>query len=183
ATRNPQPADRSPMPPEPWLRGPVDGVQPALMPAAHALIQAREDIERAASGLAPVQLWTSPGGGAATAGFHLRHIAGSVDRLLTYALGRQLDDRQRAAMAGEQSPGDPSEDAAALVRNAQAAIDRALEIIRATDPAVLFDKREVGRGKLPSTLLGILFHVAEHTQRHVGQLITTAKIVRAGRQS
>jgi hypothetical protein len=148
------------------------------MPAAHALVQAREDVARAAAALAPDDLWATPGG-AASVGFHLRHIAGSVDRLLTYALGRQLDDRQRAALAAETAPpGEPRPDAAALVAAATGAIDRALEIIRATDPAMLHQAREVGRARLPSTVFGLLFHVAEHTQRHVGQLITTAKIVR-----
>lgn len=164
--------------PEPWLRGPIEGVPPPLMPAAHALAQAREDIERVAAGLTSETLWVEPGG-AASAGFHLRHIAGSIDRLLAYALGRQLDEAQQAALAAEtRPPGEPRADAGDLARQAVASVDRALEIIRATDPQMLMDAREVGRARLPSTVHGLLFHVAEHTQRHVGQLITTAKVVR-----
>ena len=167
------------MQPEAWLRGPIQGVPAALMPAAHALVQAREEIEGAAAGLSPDELWTPPGRAAATAGFHLRHIAGSVDRLLSYALGRQLDERQRAALAAEKEPGDSAADAAAFVREAQRAIDRAVAQLRATPRESLTEPREVGRERLPSTVLGLLFHAAEHTQRHAGQLVTTAKIVRA----
>src|SRR5919202_4765509 len=101
--------------PEAWLRGPIAGVDPVLLPAAHALVQAREDLERAAGPLTPDELWRTPGG-AASVGFHLRHIAGSIDRLLTYAAGRALDDRQRAVLAAEGRPGDPPADAASLVR-------------------------------------------------------------------
>ncbi|HEU4564475.1 MAG TPA: DinB family protein [Gemmatimonadaceae bacterium] len=166
----------TPTQPEPWLRGPIDGVAPALMPAAHALVMAREDIERVAPALTMEQLWRRPGG-AASAAFHLRHIAGSIDRLLAYALGRQLSDAQRAALAAEQTVPEPPPTAAALADEATRAIDHAMEIIRATDPVQLHEPRQVGRSRLPTTLLGLLFHIAEHTQRHVGQLITTAKIV------
>ena len=162
--------------PEAWLRGPIPGIDPLLMPAAHALAQAREDVERAATALSPEELWVRPGG-AASAGFHLRHIAGSIDRLLTYARGAQLDDRQKAALAAEGDPGDPPADAPSLVRGAAAAIDHALDVLRWTDARSLHEPRAVGRAALPTTVFGLLFHVAEHTQRHTGQVITTAKIV------
>ncbi|HEX5830091.1 MAG TPA: DinB family protein, partial [Gemmatimonadaceae bacterium] len=100
--------------PEPWLRGPVPGVPDELQPAAHALLQAREDLPRAAAGLAPTELWMRPGG-AASVGFHLRHLAGSLDRLFTYARGESLSPAQLAALAAEQSPGDPPPDAATLL--------------------------------------------------------------------
>jgi len=163
--------------PEVWLRGPLAGVDPLLMPAAHALLQAGEEIERAASPLTPAQLWLEPGG-AASVGYHLRHVAGSIDRLLTYARGGALDERQLAALAAERAAGDPPDDASTLVAGATRAIDQAMTVIRATPVATLTEPRAVGRGRLPSTLLGLLFHVAEHTQRHAGQVVTTAKIVR-----
>jgi hypothetical protein len=163
--------------PEVWLRGPLAGVDPLLMPAAHALLQAGEDIERAARPLSATQLWVEPGGAASIA-FHLRHIAGSIDRLLTYARGGALAERQLAALAAERVAGDPPEDAAVLVAGARRAIDEAVAVIRATPAAALTEARAVGRGRLPSTVLGLLFHIAEHTQRHVGQAVTTAKIVR-----
>jgi uncharacterized damage-inducible protein DinB len=165
------------MQPEAWLRGPLEGVNPFLMPAAHALVQAAEDLERAAAPLEAEELWLRPGG-AASVGFHLRHIAGSIERLLTYAAGRQLTEEQKQAVAGEAEPGEPPEPAAAVLQAAQAAIERALEVLRATPREALLEPREVGRARLPSTVLGLLFHVAEHTQRHTGQVITTAKIVR-----
>jgi hypothetical protein len=162
--------------PEAWLRGPLPGIAPELQPAAHALVQSAEDLARAATGLRPDELWTRPGG-AASAGFHLRHIAGSIDRLLSYARGDTLDAHQRQALAAEGSPGDPPVDAQALILEATAAIEAALDEIRRTPRGALLDPRSVGRANLPTSLGGILFHIAEHTQRHTGQLITTAKIV------
>ena len=162
---------------EPWLSGPVEGVDAYLQPAAHALLQSREDLQRAAEGLGARQLWVRPGG-AASIGFHLRHIAGAVDRLLTYARGEALSEAQVAAARAEQAPGDEAH-AGPLVALAQAAIDTALAHLRATPRETLLDARGVGRAQLPSTVLGLLFHVAEHTQRHTGQVIATAKVVRA----
>jgi uncharacterized damage-inducible protein DinB len=163
--------------PEVWLRGPLPGISPAGMPAAHALLGAAEDIARAAAGLDAEALWARPGG-AASVGFHLRHVAGSIDRLLAYACGEALTDAQRAFLAAEGDPGDPSAGADELVRLARAAIDAAVDTIRATPDAMLAEPRAVGRARLPSTVGGLLFHVAEHTQRHTGQIVTTAKIVR-----
>ncbi|MBI4572307.1 MAG: DinB family protein [candidate division NC10 bacterium] len=163
--------------PEAWLRGPIVGVDSVLMPAAHALVQASEDLGHAASDLTVDELWVRPGS-AASVGFHLRHIAGSTDRLLTYARGERLSEAQRQALALEKEPGDPPADAATLVREAQAAIQGALEAIRGTSRETLFAPRSVGRAALPTNVFGLLCHVAEHTQRHTGQLITTAKIVR-----
>jgi uncharacterized damage-inducible protein DinB len=161
--------------PEVWLRGPLPGVSPLLMPAAHCLLQCREEIDAAASRLTAEQLWARPGG-AASAGFHLRHIVGSLDRLLTYARGAQLDREQMLALRAESGAGTESESAATLVRAAQAAIDAAVDTLRATLDTDLMQPRAVGRSALPSNVLGLLFHAAEHTHRHTGQLVTTAKI-------
>ena len=160
--------------PEFWLRGPVPGIDPLLMPAAHALLQARADIESATADVTDAEVWRRIGA-AAPAGFHLRHIAGSLDRLFTYARGEALEASQRDALAREQRFEGP---AAELVDAACAAIDRAMAQLGATPPSALHERREVGRGRLPATVLGLLFHGAEHTTRHVGQLITT---LRAGR--
>jgi hypothetical protein len=162
---------------EAWLRGPVRGVDPLLMPAAHALVQVREDLSAAAEGLTGSQLWARPGT-AASVGFHLRHVAGSLDRLLTYARGEGLTDAQRRAAGEETAPG-ADEDPTALVAALSSAIDEALAQIRATDPKTLLEARAVGRAGLPSTVLGLIFHAAEHAQRHTGQAIATAKVVRA----
>jgi uncharacterized damage-inducible protein DinB len=147
------------------------------MPVAHALVMAREDVERALAGLDVNALWSRPAG-AASAGFHALHLAGSLDRLFTYARGEQLDDAQRAALEAEKSP--PPMQANELIRHVHETIDRALDQLRATDEATLLEPREVGRAKLPSNVLGLLFHAAEHTQRHVGQVITTEMVVRGG---
>jgi len=163
--------------PEAWLRGPLTGIDPVLMPAAHALVQASEDLEQAASDVTVEQLWVKPGG-AASLGFHLRHIAGSIDRLLTYARGEEISEAQRHAIAREQEPGEPLAHAATLIQQAQGAIERALGAIRATPKESLFEARTIGRKALPTNVIGLLFHIAEHTQRHTGQIITTARIVR-----
>jgi hypothetical protein len=163
--------------PEVWLRGPVPGVHPLLQPAAHALLQAAEECARAAAGLTPAELWTAPGG-AAPAGFHLRHIPGVIDRLLTYARGEALDQRQRAVLAAESLPGDSPADAATLLAEVDRAVARALDVLRATPAESLGEPRTVGRAALPSTVHGLLFHLAEHAQRHAGQLVTTVKVVR-----
>lgn len=163
--------------PEVWLRGPVPGVSPLLMPAAHCLLQCREEIA-VASALTVGQLWTRPAG-AASVGFHLRHIAGSIDRLLTYARGAQLERHQIAALRAEGEPGDPPQEAASLVAAAQLAIDVAVDVLRATHDTDLMAARSVGRAALPSNVFGLLFHIAEHTHRHTGQLVTTTRIVTA----
>lgn len=162
--------------PEVWLRGPLPEYAPVLMPVAHALLQAREDVERVARDATAEALWQRPGG-AASAGYHLQHLGGSLERLLTYARGESLAEAQRVALAREGTPGAP---ASVLVPEVLAQIDRALDQIRRTPAGSLGEARPVGRAGLPSTVLGLLFHAAEHTSRHVGQLITTLKIVRGG---
>ena len=122
--------------PEAWLRGPVPGVPPLLMPAAHALQQASEDLERVAADLDPALVWARPGG-AASIGFHLRHVAGVIDRLLTYARGEALSDAQLRGLAEEGEPGDPPASAGVLLEEVRAAVERALAPLQATDPATL----------------------------------------------
>ena len=164
--------------PEAWLRGPVDGVPPLLQPVAHALLQAREEVHGAVRDLPAAMLWTRPAG-VASVGFHLQHLSGVVDRLFTYARGQALDEDQRRALAGEGQPVADGQDAAMLLDRFDARVELALEQLRATDERTLLEPRPVGRAQLPSTVLGLLFHAAEHTQRHVGQLLVTARVVRA----
>lgn len=164
--------------PEAWLRGPVDGVPAPLMPAAHSLIDAVEDIERAVAGMLPEQVWATPGG-AASIGFHLRHVPGSIERLLTYARAESLGPAQRTALSREAEPGDPPETLDELLERLRRGLDFALETYRATDPATLLEPRAVGRDALPSNVQGLLFHAAEHARRHAGQVVATARIVRA----
>lgn len=161
--------------PEVWLTGPVPGVPPLLQPAAHALLQARAEVGAIAPGVTAQALWRPQHGGAATAGFHLLHMAGALDRLFTYARGEALTDAQKAAAKAE-SEAHPQLDGAALAARVEAAIDRALDQLRATDPHTLTHERKVGRAGLPTTVIGALFHGAEHTARHSGQFITTVKL-------
>ena len=164
-------------PPEVWLRGPVPHIAIALQPAAHSLLQALEDVERAVASLTPVELWATPGG-APSVGFHLLHLAGSVDRLCTYAAGAPLSDRQREELRWEKDPGTPPPTGEALLTRCRAMVERALAQLRATPVATLAEPRGVGRAQLPSTVGGLLFHAGEHAQRHAGQVLTTARIVR-----
>ena len=163
--------------PEVWLRGPIEHVPAMLQPVAHSLLQCRNEVHATLPSLGPGDVWARPGG-AASIGYHVRHAVGSLDRLLTYARGEQLTEAQLAAMRGERRAEERDGIQDALVAEFDAAVERALAQVRATDPATLLDAREVGRARLPSTVLGLLFHAAEHTQRHVGQLVTTAKVVR-----
>jgi hypothetical protein len=162
--------------PEVWLRGPIEHVAPLLQPVAHGLLQCRLEVRATVPSLTAAELWTSPGG-AATAGYHVRHAIGSLDRLFTYARGEQLSREQLAALREEGRPDERDGIGGELVAEFDAAVERAQTQLRATDPATLLEPREVGRARLPSTVLGLLFHAAEHTQRHVGQLVTTARIV------
>jgi uncharacterized damage-inducible protein DinB len=160
---------------EAWLRGPIPGVHPMLMPAAHALIQVREELPLVVDGLSLDDVWASPGQ-SASIGFHLRHIVGSLDRLLTYARGAELTPEQRAALIAERSPSrDPLPD---LLRELDHAIQKALVDIASTDTAKLAEARFVGKARLPSTVIGLVFHAAEHATRHAGQIATLVKVLR-----
>jgi uncharacterized damage-inducible protein DinB len=161
---------------EAWQRGPVDGFEPLLMPVVHALIEAREEMHELVARVPAGHVWLTPGG-AASVGFHVRHMGGALDRLFTYARGEQLSDAQRAAARTEALPGEPPMALAEVARQVDAEIERALAQLRGLAPADLLAPRGVGRAALPSTTLGLLFHAAEHCTRHMGQAITTAKIL------
>jgi uncharacterized damage-inducible protein DinB len=161
---------------EAWLRGPVPAIPALLQPVAHGLLQCREEMSARVAALTPEQMWARPAG-AASVGFHARHAAGSLDRLFTYARGEQLSPAQQAALAAEEQPDLAPEVANRLVTAFDDAVERALAQLRTTDETTLLDTRGVGRARLPSTVIGLLFHAAEHAQRHVGQLVTTAKML------
>jgi hypothetical protein len=141
----------------------------------YAFQQTREDLARHTAGLTVGQVWARPHG-LAPLGFHLRHMAGSVDRLTSYLEGRPLDEGQMAALAAEMEPGTGLEE---LLADVDRALRRAEEIIRAIDPATFAEPRWVGRKRLPTTVIGLLVHIAEHTQRHLGQAIGAAQLARA----
>ncbi len=161
--------------PEPWLRGTLTEMPALHRGVLHALELAKEDVTRWCGGLTDEQLNLCPRGIAPVA-FHLRHIARSVDRLLTYAEGHQLDKLQLGKLGTELDPGVRRGE---LFAELEEALDRGAVRIRALIPVALDEPRKVGKRELPTTVGGLLVHVADHTQRHVGQAVTTAKIVMA----
>lgn len=163
--------------PEPWLRGPIDGIPALLQPAAHALVLAREDVQAAVTGLTDEQLWRRPGG-AASIGFHIAHLAGSTGRLMTYARGEALSDEQKASLVRERAVMETRPPLADLMRDWHAALDAAMAQLAATPESTLTHARTVGKAQLPTTVIGAIFHAAEHAARHAGQVVTTAKCVR-----
>lgn len=160
---------------EPWLRGTHTAVPPFVRAVLHALELAGEDLDLWCSPLNGRQLNLSLAGNASVA-FHLRHIAGSLDRLLTYAEGRQLNEAQLRAKAEEL---EPAASARELLAGLHTALDESRRRVLALAGLAPETARAVGRQALPTTVAGLLVHVADHTQRHVGQAITTAKFVRA----
>ena len=164
--------------PEVWLRGQLPTIPPLLQPVAHSLLQCREELTASVTGLTPEQIWARPRG-AASIGFHAQHAAGSLDRLFTYARGEQLSPTQQALLASEGNADLTPGIDARIVAAFDEAVEKALQQLRTTNEATLLDARGVGRAQLPSTVLGLLFHAAEHAQRHMGQLVTTAKVLSA----
>ncbi|WP_266366057.1 DinB family protein [Tellurirhabdus rosea] len=161
---------------EVWLRGPLPDMPALLQPAAHALLQAREELQTALADFPDPLLWERPAG-VASVGFHLQHLTGVLDRLLTYARGEQLSSEQLAYLSAEGQPADLSV-STLLLRFGQQ-VDKALDQLRQTDEQTLTDVRGVGRAQIPSTVQGLLFHSAEHTMRHLGQVLVTAKVLTA----
>ncbi len=162
--------------PEIWLCGPLPGIPGLLQPAAHAVLQARDDLEMALANFPDTRLWDRPAG-VASVGFHLQHISGVQDRMLTYARGEALSDAQFATLKQEGQPTTGQASVAELLTRLSAQADRTVACLAQTDGATLTDFRTVGRAGLPSTVGGLLFHAAEHSMRHVGQCLVTAKLL------
>jgi uncharacterized damage-inducible protein DinB len=163
--------------PEPWLRGAMPGIPAALQPAAHALVMAREDVTAAVDGISADQLWARPGG-ITPLGFHVAHISGSTDRLLTYARGEALNAAQKEVLGFERALLETRPALEQLLTTWHRTVDAALQQLGSTPEPSLTDARAVGKAQLPSTVLGLLFHAAEHAARHTGQIVTTAKLLR-----
>ena len=158
-----------------WLRGPLEGVPPLLQPVAHALLQANAEIQDSIKDFPQEKLWQQLSG-VASVGFHLQHMSGVLDRLFTYSKGESLNPGQvdyLNAEGKENNALSPAQLAAAL----QQQIHTAIDYLKTVDEKMLTQTRYVGRKKLPSTVLGLLFHAAEHTMRHTGQLLVTARVL------
>ena len=167
---------------EVWLRGPLPDVPPLLQPVAHALLQAREEVTALMDGLPDTLLWERPVGRnnrpVASVGFHLQHLTGVLDRLFTYARKETLSTSQLVALAQEGKPDVESPlTTVELVQQFDAQVDKSIAQLRLTDEQTLTEVRLVGRAQLPSTVIGLLTHSAEHTTRHLGQLLVTVRIV------
>ena len=160
---------------EVWLRGPLPGILPALQPIAHALLQAREEMNGLMEGFPDTLLWQRPAG-AASAGFHLQHMTGVLDRLFTYARKLPLSEAQMTQLSAEGSAGH-GDTAQHLVQAFNRQVDLSLTQLQNTTADGLFETRGVGRAQIPSTVMGLLVHAAEHTMRHLGQLLVTVKVV------
>ena len=162
---------------EAWMRGPLTGIEPLVQPLFFSFTQVREDLTLHTAGLTTEDVWrrVEP---LPSLGFHLRHMAGSVDRLTTYLMNGEISKEQLAYLKAEAEPG-------ATLDDLLAAIDATLRATKVwlgtIDPATIHEPRYIGRKRLPTTVLGLLVHIAEHTQRHLGQAITTAKLARATR--
>ena len=164
-------------PPEVWLRGPVENVSSFLQPVAHALLQAREEVNELLKEFPDHLLWEKPAGAAST-GFHLQHLSGVLDRLFSYTGGKLLTPEQFSALKAEGDPQLTKANAAELVQAFNLQVDKALNELQQIDEQKLLKPRSVGRAQLPSNVLGLLFHAAEHTMRHLGQLIVTVRVVK-----
>jgi uncharacterized damage-inducible protein DinB len=159
--------------PEPWLRGTLTEIPAVVRAVLHALQLAKEDLWKWCYPLNEEQLNERPQKIASVA-FHLRHISRSLDRLLTYAEDRVLDDRQLAQLKSELEPQARHHETFAEL---ELAVQKSMQRVRAFAAANLEAPRRVGKKQLPTTVAGLLVHVADHTQRHVGQAITTAKLI------
>jgi len=163
--------------PEVWLRGPVENIPSLLQPIAHALLQAREEVNELMKNFPDDLLWVKPAGAAST-GFHLQHLKGVLGRLFTYANGRMLSEEQLADLKAEGDPQQTKATTAELLHSFNQQVDKTVEELKQKDEQTLTEYRSVGRAQLPSTVMGLLFHAAEHTMRHLGQLIVTVKVVK-----
>jgi uncharacterized damage-inducible protein DinB len=161
---------------EVWLRGPLPDMPLLLQPVAHALLQAREEVATLMQDFPDELLWEKPAG-VASVGFHLQHLTGVLDRLLTYARGEVLLQVQLEALATEGKCPKAECKVQELVQIFDRQVDKALEQLRNTDEETLLEPRGVGRAQIPSNVMGLVVHAAEHTMRHVGQLSVTVRIL------
>jgi uncharacterized damage-inducible protein DinB len=162
--------------PEYWLRGSVAGISPFLQPVAHALLQAREEVNEMLIGFTDDLLWQQPAG-VASPGFHLQHLSGVLNRLFTYAKGQMLTPEQLQLLK-EEGVRKSELTLERLIKNFNRQVEDSIEQLKLTDEKTLNEFRGVGRAQLPSTVLGLLMHAAEHTMRHTGQLLVTIKVLK-----
>lgn len=161
--------------PEVWLRGPLSNMPSLVQPVAQALLQAREELNELMNKFPEALLWDKVAG-MASPGFHLQHLSGVLDRLFTYAKGEGLTEKQLEYLSAEGKPAD-NISVNLLVEQFNLQVDKALRQLYETDESVLKEVRGVGRSQIPSTVIGLYTHAAEHTMRHLGQLLVTVKVL------
>ena len=161
--------------PEYWMRGAVDNILALLQPVAHTLLQARQEVNEIMQDFPEYFIWQKPSGLASPA-FHLQHLSGVLDRLFTYAKAKELTQGQLNYLSAEGKE-DATITIDILLTQFNNQVDKALAQLGQTDETILTEFRGVGRRQLPSTVIGLLFHGAEHTMRHIGQLHVTIKIL------
>ena len=162
--------------PEVWLRGPLEDLPVLLQPAAFALMQTNEELPFWLKNFPKEKLWVKPAG-RASVGFHLKHLSGVLDRMLTYAKEEPLSSEQFAYLKAEEAI-ETDLSVEQLINVFTAKVEEALTYFKTLEEHQLTEIRSVGRKKLPSTLIGLIFHAAEHSQRHLGQLIATVSFVK-----
>ncbi|SHJ92586.1 DinB superfamily protein [Maribacter aquivivus] len=160
-----------------WLSGPIQGVPDLLQPAAHALLQSEHELKKYTSDFPKELLWAKTTG-RASVGFHMNHITGVLDRMLTYAKGESLTDVQFQFLKKEGAFNLTTE-VVDLQEQFSTKVEEALAYFKTIPEQTLTEKRTVGGKKLPSTVVGLLFHAAEHSQRHIGQLLVTASVLQS----
>lgn len=163
--------------PEVWLRGPLKDIPALLQPVAHALLQAREELNVLMVDFPDTFLWEKVAG-MASPGFHLQHLTGVLDRLFTYSRGKALTEQQLNYLQSEGKPTTKTYTVLELVEKFNYQVNAALQQLEIEDVGKLTDFRGVGRAQLPSTVIGLYTHSAEHTMRHLGQLIVTVAVLK-----
>ncbi|RYY36718.1 MAG: DinB family protein [Sphingobacteriaceae bacterium] len=162
--------------PEVWQRGPIVGVPPLLQPVAHALLQAAEEIEEITQGF-PLNLLHQKLADMASPAFHLLHLTGVLDRLFTYARGETLSAKQLDYLSNEGKVPEKPYSIEQLTSSFKMGVDKALQQLKQTHETTLAETRFIGRAQIPSTVIGLYVHAAEHTMRHVGQLLVTVNVL------
>lgn len=164
--------------PEVWQRGPIVNIPGLLQPVAHALLQAQEEVSEIMNGFPEKLLWEKPAG-VASPGFHLQHIAGVLDRLFTYGRQESLTNGQLYALSIEGDKDQPKKSIKKLVETFNKQVADCIDELQKVNVEKLTEIRTIGRKQIPTTLIGLYVHAAEHTMRHIGQLLVTVKMLKA----
>lgn len=163
--------------PEYWLRGKIEGTPDLLQPIVHSLLQSKMELKKYMLDFPDTLLWEKPSG-RASVGFHLQHLSGVLDRLFTYVEAENLSEGQLTYLKSEGVP-DSDITSESLIAEFGHKIEQVLIKLESITVSSLTEFRGVGRKQLPSSVIGLLFHAAEHSQRHIGQLLVTVSVLKS----